>query len=181
MSPATTTTTLSRHAASIPSPVGDLLAVVDGRGRLLELRFASTKGAARDRAELERDHAGRGHALDWNAAKLRPVARELERYFAGRARTFTLEVAPEGTPFQERVWRELAKIPWGTTISYGELARRVGRPGAARAVGRANGTNPIPIVLPCHRVIGASGALTGYGGGMDRKQKLLALEGCLLL
>jgi methylated-DNA-[protein]-cysteine S-methyltransferase len=180
MSPATTTT-LPRHAASIPSPVGDLLAVVDAHARLVELRFASAQGASRDRAELERDHARRGHALDWSPAKLRAVARELERYFTGRSRTFALETAPEGTPFQLRVWRELARIPWGTTISYGELARRVGRPLAARAVGRANGSNPIPIVLPCHRVIGASGALTGYGGGMERKEKLLALEGCLLL
>jgi methylated-DNA-[protein]-cysteine S-methyltransferase len=180
MSP-TTTAARPRYAAALPSPVGTLLAVVDERGRLLELRFASAQGAARERAELERDHARRGAALEWSPARLGAVARELERYFAGQARAFALEVAPEGTPFQQRAWRELAKIPWGTTISYGELARRVGSPRASRAVGHAIGSNPIPIVLPCHRVIGANGALTGYGGGMERKQKLLALEGCFLL
>ncbi len=175
------TATAVRYADSIPSPVGVLLAVVDERGTLVELRFASEKGTARDRAELEREYARRGLEVEWSPAKLRAVARELERYFAGRSKRFELAVAPEGSEFQRRVWRELAKIPFGTTISYGELARRVGSPGAARAVGRANGANPIPIVLPCHRVIGASGALTGYGGGMERKEKLLALEGCLLL
>ena len=101
---------------------------------------------------------------------------QLEAYFAGDLRVFDLPLAPEGTDFQLRVWKELSKIPYGETISYGELARRVGDPGAARAVGLANGANPLPVIVPCHRVIGADGSLTGYGGGLDRKRRLLELE-----
>ncbi len=171
------TKTEVRYADILPSPVGPLIGVVDEDGVLIELRFASGKGEARDRADLERHWKARGFEVEWKAGKLRALARALEHYFSGRSKTFDLELAPEGSAFQKRVWRELAKVPWGTTVSYGELARRVGRPKAARAVGRANATNPIPIVLPCHRVIGASGDLTGYGGGMERKEKLLALEG----
>ncbi len=174
------TKTEVRYADLIPSPVGTLLGVVDERGTLLELRFASGQGAKQDRADVERHWKARGFEVEWSEPKLRVVAKALERYFAGRSKAFDLELAPEGSPFQNKVWLELAKIPWGTTVSYGELARRVGRPKAARAVGRANATNPIPIVLPCHRVIGASGDLTGYGGGMERKEKLLALEGVQL-
>lgn len=102
--------------------------------------------------------------------------RQLEEYFAGRLREFDLPLSPAGTPFQMRVWEELRRIPYGQTISYGELARRIGSAAASRAVGLANGRNPISIIIPCHRVIGASGKLTGYGGGMERKQFLLALE-----
>ena len=96
--------------------------------------------------------------------------------FAGELREFNLTLAPEGPVFHQRVWRELGNIPYGQTISYGELARRIGSPNASRAVGRANGANPIPIVIPCHRVIGSNGKLTGYGGGLPRKEFLLALE-----
>lgn len=102
--------------------------------------------------------------------------RQLSAYFAGKAEAFDLPLAPEGTAFQLNVWRQLGEIPYGETISYGELARRIGNPNACRAVGLANGTNPIPIVIPCHRVIGSNGKLTGYGGGLDIKEKLLALE-----
>lgn len=109
----------------------------------------------------------------------RTVVAQLGDYFAGTRREFDLPLAPRGTEFQRAVWAELARIPYGQTISYGELARRLGKPAAVRAVGRANGQNPIPIVLPCHRVIGADGSLTGYGGGLDRKQTLLRLEGAL--
>jgi methylated-DNA-[protein]-cysteine S-methyltransferase len=105
----------------------------------------------------------------------RPIA-QLDAYFAGSLRDFDLPLAPEGTPFQLRVWNALREIPYGETISYGELARRLGNPSASRAVGLANGANPLPIVIPCHRVIGASGKLTGYGGGLPVKEKLLALE-----
>jgi methylated-DNA-[protein]-cysteine S-methyltransferase len=101
---------------------------------------------------------------------------QLRAYFAGQRRTFELPLAPEGTPFQQRVWRELLNIPYGQTISYGELARRLGNPNGSRAVGLANGANPISIVIPCHRVIGSTGKLTGYGGGLKTKQWLLALE-----
>jgi methylated-DNA-[protein]-cysteine S-methyltransferase len=104
---------------------------------------------------------------------------QLEDYFAGRRRGFDLPLAPQGTAFQRQVWWELANIPFGDTISYAELALRVGRPTATRAVGAANGRNPIPIVLPCHRVIGADGSLTGFGGGLPTKQFLLQLEGAL--
>jgi methylated-DNA-[protein]-cysteine S-methyltransferase len=104
---------------------------------------------------------------------------QLADYFAGRRTTFTLAIdrdALGGTPFQRRVWLELEKIPYGETISYGELAKRIENPAAMRAVGLANGKNPISIVVPCHRVIGANGSLTGYGGGMERKRWLLDLE-----
>ena len=102
--------------------------------------------------------------------------RQLRAYFAGELESFDLSLAPEGTVFQQKVWDELCKIPYGETISYGELAKRIGNPNASRAVGLANGSNPIPIIIPCHRVIGSNGKLTGYGGGLPIKEKLLALE-----
>ena len=111
-----------------------------------------------------------------NAPPLTDARIQLEAYFVGKLRAFDLPLAPEGTEFQLRVWSELSKIPYGETISYGELARRVGDPGAARAVGLANGKNPLPVIVPCHRVIGADGSLTGFGGGLDRKRRLLELE-----
>jgi len=101
---------------------------------------------------------------------------QLRAYFAGELESFSLNLAPEGTAFQLLVWNELARIPYGETISYGELAERIGNPNASRAVGLANGSNPIAIILPCHRVIGSNGKLTGYGGGLPIKQHLLALE-----
>lgn len=104
------------------------------------------------------------------------VARQLEEYFAGEREEFQVELAPTGTPFQMEVWEELRRIPYGQTISYGELARRIGKPAASRAVGLANGRNPISIIVPCHRVIGANGKLTGYGGGLSNKAILLNLE-----
>src|SRR4051812_17435579 len=103
--------------------------------------------------------------------------RRLVAYFAGRLRTFDVPLAPNGTDFQRRVWNALREIPFGTTISYAALARRVSNAAAVRAVGAANGRNPIPIIIPCHRVIGSSGSLTGFGGGLDRKQWLLRHEG----
>jgi methylated-DNA-[protein]-cysteine S-methyltransferase len=115
----------------------------------------------------------------WSEARSGPVpeaARQLEEYFAGARRTFDLPLAPRGTPFQQRVWEELRGIPYGQTTSYGELARRIGQPTASRAVGAANGANPIPIIIPCHRAVGSDGSLTGYGGGVERKQRLLAME-----
>lgn len=104
---------------------------------------------------------------------------ELEEYFAGNRRHFSVDIQPQGTDFQLRIWRALQKVPYGKTVSYGELAKRVGNPNASRAVGAANGANPIPIIIPCHRVIGASGNLTGFGGGLAVKQFLLELEGAL--
>jgi methylated-DNA-[protein]-cysteine S-methyltransferase len=107
---------------------------------------------------------------------LREAARQIGAYFAGERRAFDLPLAPEGTAFQLAVWMKLREIPYGGTISYGDLARRVGNPKASRAVGAANGRNPLPIVVPCHRVIGSGGQLTGFGGGLPIKAQLLALE-----
>jgi methylated-DNA-[protein]-cysteine S-methyltransferase len=104
------------------------------------------------------------------------ATRQLGAYFEGALTRFDLPLRPEGTPFQREVWEALRDIPYGATASYGEIARQVGRPGAARAVGWANGHNPISIIVPCHRVIGADGSLTGYGGGLERKERLLRLE-----
>jgi methylated-DNA-[protein]-cysteine S-methyltransferase len=101
---------------------------------------------------------------------------QLEAYFAGTLRQFTLDLAPQGTPFQQAVWRALQDIPYGQTTSYGALARQLGNPKASRAVGAANGQNPLAIVIPCHRVVGSTGKLTGYAGGLDTKQALLAFE-----
>lgn len=105
-----------------------------------------------------------------------PVTEQLDAYFDGELRVFDLPMNLAGTPFQRSVWAELTRIPYGETRSYGELAELLGNPGASRAVGLANGKNPIGIIVPCHRVVGASGSLTGYGGGLDRKQRLLAFE-----
>lgn len=108
---------------------------------------------------------------------LKEVRQQFEAYFTGSLRQFDLPIAPQGTPFQLEVWRLLQEIPWGQTITYGELARRVGKPQASRAVGMANGRNPLPIIIPCHRVVGRGGKLTGYTGGLHVKVKLLQLEG----
>lgn len=104
------------------------------------------------------------------------VIRQLDAYFAGELTAFDVPLHLVGTPFQLRVWEELRRIPYGETRTYGELAEALGKPSASRAVGLANGKNPVSIVVPCHRVVGAGGGLTGYGGGLDRKQRLLALE-----
>ncbi|MCW3049773.1 MAG: ogt [Solirubrobacterales bacterium] len=117
-------------------------------------------------------------APEWvrDDARFTEAARQLGEYFAGARTAFDLPLRAAGTAFEQRVWDELRRIPYGETTSYGALARRLGHPGAARAVGRANGRNQLAIVVPCHRVIGASGALTGYAGGLERKRALLALE-----
>lgn len=150
--------------ALVPSPLGPLLLTGDD-GVLTSLSLHGQ----RDLAVVEQ--VGRRDDGPFAAA-----AAQLDAYFAGRLQQFDLRLAPAGTPFQQAVWSALRDIPYGNTTSYGKLARRVGRPGAARAVGLANGSNPIAIIIPCHRVIGADGRLTGYGGGLGRKQHLLALE-----
>jgi methylated-DNA-[protein]-cysteine S-methyltransferase len=146
------------------SPVGPLLVAADDEG----LRYVLF-GAGRSEVKPEPGWREDG-------SRLREALRQLRAYFKGDLQRFDLPLAPHGTAFQQRVWRELLAIPYGETISYGELARRIGNAGASRAVGLANGSNPISIVIPCHRVIGASGKLTGYGGGLDNKRWLLALE-----
>lgn len=152
----------------IESPLGELLLAGSGDA-LCVIGLPAGKG--RRRAE-------RGWAED--ARSLRDATRQLAQYFAGKRERFELKLAPQGTEFQRQVWRALARIPYGSTWSYGELARRIDRPRAVRAVGLANGANPLPIVLPCHRVIGADGGLTGYGGGLPAKRLLLELEGALI-
>ena len=131
-------------------------------------RIAFPKNGKPVRPEPGWEHASRGPVGE--------AIHQLREYFAGRRTGFELPLAPEGTPFQRAVWRQLQDIPYGGTISYGELARRVGNPKASRAVGAANGANPIPIVIPCHRVIAADGKLGGFGGGLPVKKALLELE-----
>ncbi len=104
---------------------------------------------------------------------------QVEEYLAGERAVFDLPLAPRGTPFQQRVWREIEKVRWGETITYAQLAARAGAPGSARAAGAATGRNPVSIVIPCHRIVASDGSLTGYAGGLARKEKLLALEGAL--
>jgi methylated-DNA-[protein]-cysteine S-methyltransferase len=160
------------------SPVGPLLLSGD-RHALTGLEFAD--GAASDQ-ESASEATGFARRADWRRDDARFVEerRQLSEYFAGRRTTFDFPLVLAGNAFERRVWEALRAIPYGTTITYGELAARLGAPGAARAVGAANGRNPIAIVVPCHRVIGARGKLTGYGGGLARKRALLAHEGALL-
>lgn len=147
------------------SPIGRILLAGDDAG-LRRIIFQRGKKAQRPGPDWE----------EKRTAMLRETQRQLRAYFAGRLKDFDLELAPEGTPFQRGVWDELMKVPYGETISYGALARKIRRPKASRAVGAANGSNPLPIVVPCHRVIGSGGNLVGYGGGLDIKVKLLNLE-----
>ena len=146
------------------SPIGTLTLAADDSG-LRQINFP---------------HNGRPAPLgpDWqeDSPAFAEVLRQLRAYFAGELENFNLPLAPEGTAFQKKVWDQLCQIPYGETISYGALAKRIGNPNASRAVGLTNGSNPIPIVIPCHRVIGSNGKLTGYGGGLPIKEKLLALE-----
>jgi methylated-DNA-[protein]-cysteine S-methyltransferase len=148
----------------IDSPLGPLLLAADAAG-LRQILFVNGRHPARPESSWREDRA-----------PLSETIHQLQAYFAGELETFDLQLAPEGTPFQLEVWRRLCDIPYGETVSYGELAGRIGNPKASRAVGLANGSNPIPIVIPCHRVIGSNGKLTGYGGGLPIKEKLLALE-----
>lgn len=112
-----------------------------------------------------------------NHAPLKRAKRELAQYFAGKRKQFKVALAPEGTPFQLSVWKQISKVAFGKTATYGELARRAGHAGSARAAGAATGRNPLSIVVPCHRIVGSNGSLTGYAGGLSRKRALLALEG----
>jgi methylated-DNA-[protein]-cysteine S-methyltransferase len=156
---------MNRFTTLIASPVGPLRIVVDATYRLEAIHF----------------HGDRVRAYD--AVESRPrcahVVRQLDEYFRGDRSCFDCELVLDGTPFQCRVWRELISIPYGRTTSYGELARRIGRPRAMRAVGQANGANRIPIVIPCHRVIASGGGLGGFGVGLDIKRTLLEIEGAL--
>ncbi|MFO1311696.1 MAG: methylated-DNA--[protein]-cysteine S-methyltransferase [Burkholderiales bacterium] len=161
------------HARWIETPLGAMLALADDRGLHL-LDFVDRRGLERALAVLQKRL--RARALPGDHRYLDQIQRELAEYFDGTRRTFDTPVVLTGSEFQSRVWNALLAIPAGETRSYAELARHIGQPQAVRAVGRANGENRLSIVVPCHRVIGADGALTGYGGGLARKQKLLDLE-----
>ncbi|MBV9078800.1 MAG: methylated-DNA--[protein]-cysteine S-methyltransferase [Methylobacteriaceae bacterium] len=148
----------------VDSPVGPLL--VAGEGEVLRrVVFPSGSRSVAAGPDWRRDDGAFAEAV-----------RQLAAYFAGELKAFDLPLAPDGTAFQRRVWEELTRIPYGETLSYAEVARRIGRPTATRAVGASNGANPLPIVVPCHRVVGANGSLTGFGGGLPTKRYLLALE-----
>lgn len=158
-----------RYAVA-PSPLGDLVLTGDGDA-LTSLYFVDGgRGDHRPRPEWVLDEA-----------PFRQVKAELAAYFAGDSQVFTVPVSPYGTAFQQRVWERLRTIPFGVTTTYGALAKALGDANAMRAVGLANGRNPISIIIPCHRVIGVDGTLTGYGGGLHRKRWLLAHEGLLTL
>jgi methylated-DNA-[protein]-cysteine S-methyltransferase len=148
------------------SPIGRLLLTSDGTALTGLYMEPSRKAQSTD-----------GWSEDPTVAPLCAALRQLGEYFAGTRREFDLPLSMRGTEFQQRVWRELTEIPYGQTWSYGQLAKRIENPSASRAVGLANGRNPISILVPCHRVIGADGSLTGYGGGLERKRWLLAHEG----
>jgi len=148
----------------LSTPIGTLLLTTDPQG-LREVWFET--GKHRKKPEPSWKHDPRRLAF---------AREQLEEYFAGTRTVFDLPLHPIGTPFQVTVWQALAEIPYGMTISYGDMAKRIGQPHAVRAVGAANGRNPLPIVLPCHRVIGADGSLTGFGGGLPTKRFLLAME-----
>jgi methylated-DNA-[protein]-cysteine S-methyltransferase len=160
---------------TLDTPTGELAIVADAQGNLRSLEWTDHDERMR---RLLRLHYGAGGFVLEPSRDPGGLTRALRAYFAGDlAAIDRLPVATGGTPFQRLVWRALRDIPCGTTVSYGELARRIGRAEAVRAVGLANGANPVGIVVPCHRVIGADGALTGYGGGIERKRWLLAHEG----
>jgi methylated-DNA-[protein]-cysteine S-methyltransferase len=156
--------TSSLKYTTMDTPIGPLTVAGDERG----IRLVQFVNGRRPRTPPE----------DWTQDKkpFGEVVRQLRLYFAGELTDFDLPLVLDGTEFQLLVWRNLQKIPYGETVSYGQLAKRIGSPDAARAVGLANGSNPIPIIIPCHRVIGSNGDLTGFGGGLPIKKKLLALE-----
>ena len=163
---------------TLPSPLGPMLVVSDSLQRLRALHWEDQE--ARMERELARIYGRQSVQLERGAAPA-ATCRALQRYFAGKLQAIDeIPVQTGGTPFQGNVWRGLRKIPAGTTLSYGRMAARLKCPRAVRAVGFANGSNPICIVIPCHRLIGADGSLTGYGGGLERKQWLLEHEGVRL-
>lgn len=149
---------------TMKSPIGGLLLAGDENGLRL-VHFASGRRPKSPEQGWIEDRA-----------PFQEVIRQLQSYFEGKRKEFDLPLVLDGTDFQLLVWRHLQKIPYGETVSYGQLAKRIGKPDASRAVGLANGSNPIPIIIPCHRVIGSNGDLTGFGGGIPLKKKLLALE-----
>ena len=167
------------YADRVPTALGDLWVIVDEAGALVRVEFEDGSRAPEAPEEWVDAYHDVGEVLAFVPSRVRRVAGVLKRIARGQADGSELEVAPEGTPFQRRVWTALRKIPRGKTWTYLELARRVGKPKAARAVGAANGANPVSIVIPCHRVVGTNGRLTDYSGGLECKRRLLELEGAL--
>lgn len=162
---------LSRH---IPTPLGDMLAVASAQGLCL-LEFVGQHGVERELAQVQAARGGQP-PQPGTSAVLEQTAQELDEYFAGRRQRFGVPLDLVGTPFQCRAWQALLAIPFGQTRSYASQARAIGQPTATRAVAAANGSNKVSIIVPCHRVIGSDGSLTGFGGGLPRKRALLALE-----
>jgi methylated-DNA-[protein]-cysteine S-methyltransferase len=159
------------YTSTFDSPCGPLICVVDEHGAVVRIAFGHGRDAQKI-ADLKAENE-----VIADAGRTAEVRRQLEEYFAGRRQEFDLPLSPRGTPFELSVWEELRRIPFGETRSYADVARALGKPAATRAVGRANGANPLPIVVPCHRVIGSNGSLTGFGGGLAAKARLLELEG----
>lgn len=175
------------RVVAIDTPLGAMVAAFDGAGALIRLEFVDLRpdgapsAAAVDPVAVARRWAGPGETpAPAGDALARSLIEPLEAYFQGAVQAFDLPLAPRGTEFELAVWDRLRRIPFGMTSTYGALARGLGQPGGVRAVGRANGANPIAILIPCHRVIGSDGSLVGYGGGLWRKRALLAIEGAML-
>lgn len=161
------------YQSTLETPLGTMVAIASDQALFL-LEFADRMGLDE---KIERLEAHLEEKIQPGSSKLQHLlARELDQYFAGKLKQFTVPLQPLGTPFQERVWDALKTISYGQTISYAELAAKIGKPNAHRAVGNANGANPLCILIPCHRVVYSTGACGGYSGGIDRKPKLLALE-----
>jgi methylated-DNA-[protein]-cysteine S-methyltransferase len=159
----------ARFRAAVETPFGQMQIAVDANGILVEAWLPNRGRPFSPQSEIPQ------------AARegIRDVSAQLNEYFAGKRRVFDLRFAPDGSPFEQRVWKRLCEISYGTTTSYGAIASEMQLVNGARAVGRANGSNPIPIIIPCHRVIGSDGKLTGYGGGLPLKRALLELEGAI--
>lgn len=156
------------------SKIGPLY-LQEENGKLIRLGFAPLPAAP------EQEQSGGSLQAKAPSKLMQEVQQQLEAYFAGKLKKFALPLNPAGTPFMQLVWQALTRIPYGSTTNYKAVAESIGKPGASRAVGMANNKNPIAIIIPCHRVIGANGKLVGYAGGMDRKKALLALENSLLI
>jgi O-6-methylguanine DNA methyltransferase len=162
------------YACHVASPIGRVAVVVNRAGAVRRLLFLG---------ENSPDNLAKafGGELSWDEKSCEPALTQLDEYFQGTRKSFDLTLDLQGTEFQVSVWHELQRVRYGTTITYRQLAERVGRPSATRAVGLANGRNPVPIIVPCHRVIGSDGSLTGFGGGLEIKRALLVHEGALLI
>jgi methylated-DNA-[protein]-cysteine S-methyltransferase len=159
------------YSGKIKTPIGELIVIVNDQGAVMRLDFDNDSRIHSAKTRITVTH--------YDDAAIRHVEQQIHEYFARERRAFDLPLSPIGTDFQKNAWTELAKVPYGTTVTYGELAERAGHIGSARAYGRINALNPISIIVPCHRVIGSDGRLTGFSGGLWKKEALLRLEGSL--